>query len=36
MADIWSGMIWPVTITVLQILFIVVPLLVGVAYVTYA
>ena len=36
MADIWSGMIWPVTITVLQILLIVVPLLVGVAYVTYA
>ena len=36
MAEIWSGMVWPVAVTVLQILLIVVPLLVAVAYVTYA
>ena len=36
MAEIWSGMIWPVALTVLQILLIVVPLLLAVAYVTYA
>ena len=36
MAEVWSGMVWPVALTVLQILLIVMPLLVAVAYVTYA
>ena len=36
MAELWSGIVWPVALIVLQILLIVVPLLVAVAYVTYA
>ena len=36
MAELWTGTIWPVTITVFQILLIVIPLLLAVAYVTYA
>ncbi|NYZ12233.1 NADH-quinone oxidoreductase subunit NuoH [Azospirillum sp. RWY-5-1] len=36
MADFWSGFLLPLIIIVLQILAIVVPLLVGVAYLTYA
>ncbi len=34
--DFWSGYAWPMIITVLQILAIVLPLIVGVAYLTYA
>jgi NADH-quinone oxidoreductase subunit H len=36
MAELWYGTIWPVALTVIYILLIVVPLLLGVAYVTYA
>ena len=36
MAELWTGTIWPVTITVFQMFLIVVPLLLAVAYVTYA
>ena len=36
MAEIWSSTIWPVTVTAFQVLLIVVPLLLAVAYVTYA
>jgi len=36
MAELWSGVLLPVIIIVLEILAIVVPLLVGVAYLTYA
>ncbi|HSK41235.1 MAG TPA: NADH-quinone oxidoreductase subunit H, partial [Arenibaculum sp.] len=36
MADIWTGYAWPTIIIVLQIMAIIVPLLVAVAYLTYA
>lgn len=36
MAELWYGTIWPLALTVIYILLIVVPLLLGVAYVTYA
>ncbi|MDX6748399.1 NADH-quinone oxidoreductase subunit NuoH [Geminicoccaceae bacterium 1502E] len=36
MADLWSGAIWPVLLITLQILAIVLPLLLAVAYLTYA
>ncbi len=36
MAELWSGYIWPTAIIVLQIVAIVVPLLLAVAYLTYA
>jgi len=36
MAEFWTGYVWPTIIIVLQIVAIIVPLLVGVAYVTYA
>jgi NADH-quinone oxidoreductase subunit H len=36
MVEFWSGTVWPVALTVMQILLIVVPLLLGVAYATYA
>ena len=36
MVELWSGTVWPVALTVLQIILIVVPLLLGVAYATYA
>lgn len=36
MADFWSGYAWPLAIIVAQIMAIVVPLLVAVAYLTYA
>ena len=36
MADLWYGFLWPVILTVVYILLIVVPLLLGVAYATYA
>jgi NADH-quinone oxidoreductase subunit H len=36
MADIWSGYAWPTILIVLQIVAIIVPLLVAVAYLTYA
>jgi len=36
MAELWSGVLLPVIIIVLEILAIIVPLLVGVAYLTYA
>ena len=35
MAELWSGYIWPLIIIVMQILAIVVPLLLAVAYLTY-
>lgn len=36
MADLWSGVLLPVIIIVLEVLAIIVPLLIGVAYLTYA
>ena len=36
MADFWSGYLWPAIILVVQVLVIMVPLLVAVAYLTYA
>ena len=36
MADLWTGYAWPTILVVLQILLIVVPLLIAVAYLTYA
>jgi NADH-quinone oxidoreductase subunit H len=36
MAELWTGYAWPTIIIVLQIVAIVVPLLVGIAYLTYA
>jgi NADH-quinone oxidoreductase subunit H len=36
MAEFWSGYLWPLIFTVIVILVIVVPLLLGVAYLTYA
>lgn len=36
MAELWQGYIWPTAIIVIQIVAIVVPLLVAVAYLTYA
>ena len=36
MAEFWSGFLLPLIIIVLKILAIVVPLLIGVAYMTYA
>jgi NADH-quinone oxidoreductase subunit H len=36
MAEFWSGFLWPLIFTVIMILVIVVPLLLGVAYLTYA
>ena len=36
MAELWSGYLWPAIILVVQVLVIMVPLLVAVAYLTYA
>ncbi|EWY42119.1 NADH:ubiquinone oxidoreductase subunit H [Skermanella stibiiresistens SB22] len=36
MVELWSGYAWPTIIIVLQIVAIIIPLLVGVAYLTYA
>jgi NADH-quinone oxidoreductase subunit H len=36
MAEIWQGYLWPGTIIILQIVAIMIPLLLGVAYLTYA
>ncbi len=36
MANLWTGYIWPTAITVAEIIAIIVPVLVGVAYLTYA
>ena len=36
MAELWTGYAWPTIIIVLQIVAIVVPLLVAIAYLTYA
>ncbi len=36
MADLWSGTIWPIAVIVFYILLIAVPLLVAMAYLTYA
>jgi NADH-quinone oxidoreductase subunit H len=36
MAELWTGYVWPTALTVMQILAIVVPLLLGVAYLTLA
>jgi NADH-quinone oxidoreductase subunit H len=36
MAELWTGYAWPTIIIVLQIVAIIIPLLVGVAYLTYA
>jgi NADH-quinone oxidoreductase subunit H len=36
MAELWTGYVWPTIIIVLQIVAIVIPLMVGIAYLTYA
>ncbi len=36
MANLWTGYVWPTAITVAEIIAIIVPVLVGVAYLTYA
>lgn len=36
MAELWTGYAWPTIIIVLQIVAIIIPLLLGVAYLTYA
>jgi len=36
MAELWTGYAWPTIIIVLQIVAIVIPLMVGIAYLTYA
>src|SRR3954449_4700521 len=36
MAELWTGYVWPTALTVMEILAIVVPLLLGVAYLTLA
>src|SRR3954449_5583354 len=36
MAELWTGYVWPTALTVMEILAICVPLLLAVAYLTYA
>ncbi|HIJ62067.1 MAG TPA: NADH-quinone oxidoreductase subunit NuoH [Rhodospirillaceae bacterium] len=36
MAELWTGYVWPVVIIIAEIIAIVLPLLIGVAYLTYA